>query len=179
MSKNFNSNTANKEDWLTPPYILKALGSFDLDPCAAPAELRPWDCAKENYDKTDDGLWKKWQGRVWCNPPYGRKTFSWICKLASHGNGVALIFARTETAGFHVEIWQRADAVFFFSGRLKFYHLSAREGGTANAPSCLVCYGKDNVKAVAESGLRGKLICLRSENEQVSPAQISCDQNRT
>ena len=34
MTKNFNTNTDNKEEWLTPPEIIQALGTFDLDPCA-------------------------------------------------------------------------------------------------------------------------------------------------
>jgi len=34
MTQNFNTNTENKDEWLTPPYIIKALGEFDLDPCA-------------------------------------------------------------------------------------------------------------------------------------------------
>lgn len=42
--KTFNTNTENKEEWLTPPYILEALGGFDLDPCAP--EFRPWDMGK-------------------------------------------------------------------------------------------------------------------------------------
>lgn len=41
--RNFNSNTANNQEWLTPPDILRALGPFDLDPCA-PVN-RPWDMA--------------------------------------------------------------------------------------------------------------------------------------
>ena len=34
MTKNFNSNTDNNDEWLTPPYIIKELGEFDLDPCS-------------------------------------------------------------------------------------------------------------------------------------------------
>ncbi len=36
MTKNFNTNIDNKEEWLTPPEIIQALGTFDLDPCAPP-----------------------------------------------------------------------------------------------------------------------------------------------
>ena len=32
-----------KDEWLTPPNILRALGAFDLDPCAP--EKRPWEMA--------------------------------------------------------------------------------------------------------------------------------------
>lgn len=155
---NFNTNTQNKDEWLTPPYIIKALGEFDLDPCS-PIK-RPWDTAKTHYTIRDNGLLKKWFGRVWCNPPYGRETFVWLKKLAEHKNGIALIFARTETRGFHEEIWNKAHSVFFFKGRLAFYFVDGNVGNTANAPSCLVSYNEENTKSIANSNLNGKLVIL-------------------
>lgn len=161
MSKDFNTNTKNNDEWLTPPEITKSLGSFDLDPCQ-PINP-PFVHAVAGFNILDNGLSKDWSGfnRVWCNPPYGKDTFVWLNKLQLHGNGIALIFARTETKGFHREVWERADAVFFFEGRLKFYYVNGEKGGTANAPSCLVIYGKDNINSVKDSGLRGKLVILR------------------
>lgn len=159
--KNFNTNTANHDEWLTPPEIIEALGPFDLDPCAPTPETRPWSTAVRHYSIHDDGLLKPWYGRIWCNPPYGRETFVWLNKLAEHGDGIALIFARTETRGFHAEIWDKADAVFFFKGRLKFHKVTGEQGNTANAPSCLVAYGQNNVRALRHSGLKGKLVELR------------------
>ena len=159
---NFNSNTENKEEWLTPPNIIKALGSFDLDPCAPHESKRPWNTAGKHYALPADGLKMEWEGRVWCNPPYGRKTFDWLNKLAKHGNGIALIFARTETIGFHREIWNKADGIFFFKGRLKFYHVTGEQGGTANAPSCLVAYGRKNAETLKKlpNLIKGKFIDL-------------------
>lgn len=164
MSDNFNTslNIDTKDEWLTPPEIIKSLGDFDLDPCAPVPEKRPWDTAKNHYCIRDDGLNKEWYGRVWCNPPYGRETFVWLDKLATHGNGMALIFSRTETIGFHEKIWNKADAIFFFKGRLKFHHVSGDESvNSANAPSCLVAYGKDNIKSLETCGLKGKLVILK------------------
>ena len=162
MSKNFNTNTLDNDEWLTPPYISKALGEFDLDPCQ-PINP-PFVHAKKGYTILDDGLAHSWEGRVWCNPPYGRETFVWLKKLADHGNGLTLIFCRTETKGFHAQIWERADAVFFFKGRLKFYYVDGTEGNTANAPSCLVAYGQNNVNSIREAvekGLiKGKLVVI-------------------
>ena len=146
---------ATKDEWLTPPSIIHALGEFDLDPCS-PIN-RPWDTARKHYTINDNGLIQPWEGRVWCNPPYGNMTFDWMKKCADHGNAIALIFARTETKGFHREIWEKADAVFFFNGRLAFHHVTGQRGATANAPSCLVAYGQNNVRAIIDSGLRGKL----------------------
>lgn len=150
MSKDFNTNTDNKEDWLTPPWVIDGLGgadSFDLDPCAPAPDIRPKATARKHYHKAQDGLSLSWVGRVWLNPPYGNKTFTWMERLADHGNGIALIFCRTETKGFHAQIWHRADAVYFFPKRLKFYTLEGVEAkATANAPSCLVAYGENNAK---------------------------------
>ena len=160
MSKNFNTNIANHDEWLTPPEIILALGEFDLDPCAPTPETRPWSTARNHYSIIDNGLVQTWTGRVWCNPPYGRETFPWLDKLAKHGNGIALIFARTETIGFHREIWNKADGVFFFKGRLRFYKITGKRGDTANAPSCLVAYGRSNIEAISNSGLPGKLVIL-------------------
>ena len=159
--KTFNTNTKNNDEWLTPPEIINSLGEFDVDPCT-PIN-RPWDTALIHYNKNDDGFTKEWHGRVWCNPPYGRETFEWIHKLAAHGNGMTLIFARTETLGFHYEVWDKADAIFFFKGRLKFHYVDGKQGLSANAPSCLVAYGQNNVEAIKNANLNGKLIILKGE----------------
>jgi hypothetical protein len=37
----------SKDEWLTPQFIVQALGAFDLDPCA-PVN-RPWDTARTHY----------------------------------------------------------------------------------------------------------------------------------
>jgi hypothetical protein len=146
--------------WLTPPEILAALGEFDLDPCAAP-EPRPWPTAKRHIVEAGDGLSQEWAGRVWCNPPYGQATGIWLARLADHGNGIALIFARTETAMFHRQVWEKSDAVFFLEGRL-FFHRPSGERAEHNggAPSCLVAYGAGNVEALRKCGLRGRLVVL-------------------
>ena len=147
--KDFNTNTANHDEWLTPPEIIQALGPFDLDPCAPIA--RPWDMATRHYTVQDNGLHLPWEGRVWLNPPYGKETFKWMERLAEHADGIALIFARTETKGFHAQIWNKAKAIFFFEGRLKFHYVDGRQGGTANAPSCLVAYDEANARAILEA----------------------------
>lgn len=113
MARNFNTNTENCETWLTPPELIKALGTFDLDPCT-PVEM-PWNTAGKmlSQERDGDGLSAEWNGRVWLNPPYGRKTFAWLAKLAKHKSGIALIFARTETKGFQREVFRKAHCVFF------------------------------------------------------------------
>lgn len=101
-----------------------------------------------------------WNGRVWLNPPYGRDVFKWIEKLSVHKNGIALIFARTETKGFHEQIWNKAHSIFFFKGRLSFYYVNGTKGSTTNAPFCLVSYNKENTEYIIKSNLSGKLIII-------------------
>jgi hypothetical protein len=151
-----------KDEWLTPPGVIAALGEFDLDPCS-PGDRRPWDTAAHHFDIATNGLRQPWRGRVWLNPPYGRETGDWLDRLADHGNGIALIFARTETDMFFRHVWERADAVLFLRGRLHFHHVDGRRAAAnAGAPSCLVAYGERNVAALAGCGLAGQLIRLGS-----------------
>lgn len=147
------------DEWLTPPHILNVLGAFDLDPCSPIG--RPWPTARIHYTVDDDGLSKPWDGRVWLNPPYGPETGKWLEKLADHDNGIALVFARTETDMFHCHVWPTADAVLFLRGRLHFHNVKGeRAKANAGGPSVLIAYGSGNVKALRESGLKGKLVEL-------------------
>jgi hypothetical protein len=148
-----------KDEWLTPPRIIKALGEFDLDPCAPVTP--PWRTAAKHYTVVDDGLAQEWDGRVWCNPPYGLEAAEWLSKLADHGDGIALIFARTETKMFFDFVWGKASAVLFLYGRLHFHHINGDKAkANAGAPSVLVAYGQDNVTALRRSEIQGKLIIL-------------------
>lgn len=148
-----------KDEWLTPPEILRALGPFDLDPCAP--IVRPWEMAAKHYTKLDNGLQQPWEGRVWCNPPYGLEAERWLARCADHGNAIALIFARTETEMFFSRVWEAADGLLFLRGRLYFHHVSGeRAGANAGAPSVLVAYGKDNYEALWGSKIDGHRVRL-------------------
>lgn len=158
MDTSFEKSVNGKVEWLTPPEIIRNLGQFDLDPCSP--KVRPWDTAKHHYHEDDDGLNKPWIGRIWCNPPYGKQTGLWLEKCADHGNAMSLIFARTDTKMFFDYVWDRADAVLFIKGRLKFYHVDGTQGGAAGAPSVLVAYGKKNAQALIDCGLEGQFVSL-------------------
>ena len=147
------------DEWLTPPDILKALGEFDLDPCA-PVN-RPWDMAKKHYTIEDDGLSKIWQGRVWLNPPYGQETSRWLERMAEHEDGIALIFARTETDMFFRWVWESANAVLFLRGRLHFHTVDGvRAKANAGGPSVLIAYGFRNALELRAANLPGQFVPL-------------------
>lgn len=140
-------------EWYTPPGIFDALGlTFDLDPCAPSGGL-PWIPARRFYSIDHDGLSQPWAGRVWLNPPYGPKTSVWMRRLAAHGDGIALVFARTETAWWH-ETVKASHAVCFIAGRLTFVDEDRQPGGfNAGSPSALVGYGQECAEAIAAAHL--------------------------
>ena len=151
------------EEWLTPRFILDALGPFDLDPCAP--ENRPWDTARRHYTIAQDGLSRRWSGRVFLNPPYGPETQSWLRQMALHGNGIVLTFARTDTAWFAESVWGSASALYFLRGRMRFCSTDGEPSeGTAGAPSVLIAYdspGTDrNREALRTCGLDGHFVPL-------------------
>lgn len=155
------SSRMDKDEWLTPPPILKALGTFDLDPCA-PIN-RPWDMATQHYTVEDNGLLKPWFGRVWLNPPYGPPPVvgPWMRRMAEHGRGTVLIFARTETDLFFEMVWKRATALLFVRGRLYFHHLDGkRAAANAGAPSVLIAYGNDDAQILKNCNIAGHYVAL-------------------
>lgn len=150
-------NSPRETRWLTPKWIVEALGHFDLDPAGAPGH----DLAARTYtpERGEDGLKLPWEGRVWLNPPYGREQIPFMERMVEHDHGTALLFAAVETKLWHELIWPRASAILFPLGRFTF----ARADGvaaTANSgkPSALIAYGPADAEALASSGIPGKLI---------------------
>lgn len=148
-------NEGATNTWLTPPRIINALGPFDLDPCAAP-EPRPWPTAWVHYAEADtDGLGSPWFGTVWVNPPYGDKAEAWLHRLAEHGEGIALVFARTETLWFQ-RVARHDWLLFFPLGRLTFHKADGtRGGGNAGAPSVFLAIGEESKRRLRDCGMAG------------------------
>ena len=148
---------------------------------------RPWDTALHHYNVHDDGLKQKWHGNIWLNSPYGDQTRVWLRNLIqTTGSGIALTFARTETGMFFDYVWDRADAVLFVKGRIRFYEFACAtckagasqhkkdfpcktyiaspnvvRGGSAGAPSILIAYGTQMARELKHCGIPGKFISLK------------------
>jgi DNA N-6-adenine-methyltransferase (Dam) len=153
-------NRGESDVWLTPPWIIRRLGRFDLDPCAAP-DPRPWDTAALHVSPPRDGLAFEWAGRVWLNPPYGAQTGAWMERLAAHGCGSALIFARTETECWHQHVWPKASAILFLEGRLFFHRADGSKAQhNAGAPSAIIAYGSDDARRLQGAGVEGFFVDL-------------------
>ena len=142
------SQDAKSIEWYTPEWIFEKLNlQFDIDVCTKKGGIS-YIPAKQHFSKEDDGLAKKWEGSVWCNPPYGKETSIWLDKFCEHKNGVALVFARTDTKWFH-EVVNKVDAVMFLKGRVQFTDgegVTNKSGSTSG--SMLLAFGKENVNAL-------------------------------
>ena len=144
-------------EWYTPPEIFEKLNTtYDLD-VAAPKGGVPWIPAANHYYEEINGLKQDWQGFVWCNPPYGKDTGLWLKKFVEHGNGIALVFARTDTRWFHDYAIQ-ADILCFIKSRIAFYKgsVQAKQGSTG---SLLIGCGTKAIEVIkqAELGLNVEL----------------------
>lgn len=145
-------------EWYTPPEFFERLGmTFDLDPASPGAEVAHWIPAARHYTRRDNGLMQPWEGRVWLNPPYGRQAVPFLHRLAEHGDGVALVFSRTETAWWR-SVAPRADLVCFLRDRLHHVRADGHKGRGAMG-SALLVFGESNVAPVVDADLGW---CVRS-----------------
>jgi len=168
-SKQRHYNEGDKDEWFTPPHIIEPLQPFDLDVCSN--KLRRFVTADKYFTFPEqDGLKEKWFGHVWMNPPYKRGIIElWMELMANHNDGIALIFARTDTQWFQKFVFQRANSIYFIKGRLKFYEtiisekciVTQQAKNCAMAPSVLVGYGNMALKKLKKyNAVDGKLILL-------------------
>lgn len=148
------------DEWYTPSWMFAALGvEFDLDPCSpgVPPSSVP---AKQHLTKADNGLSYRWDGSVWLNPPFSSKQ-AWYQRLVAHGNGIALMPARTETLDLQ-DYMQHASALLFLRSRIYFERGSKPGGsGTGGVTTCppfgivLCSYGERMAEVLLQSKLLG------------------------
>lgn len=121
---------------------------------------RPWDLAKENWTLADgNSLTKPWPSkkRAFVNFPYGVESQAWLEKCSTHGNCIALSFARIETKAFFTA-WDTASAFLFLPGRLSFYLPDGTLSKGKPAANVLIAWGDKNRNALLRSGLAGAFI---------------------
>lgn len=154
-------------DWYTPKWIFDELAiNFDLDPCQPNGGIS-WIPSKKYYSLPDNGLLLPWTGNIWLNPPYGTETKNWLHKMHNHRNGVALVFARTDTTWFHDYVIN-ADAILFIKKRIQFVDglgLTGKSG--AGAGSMLISWGSYNtekLKNMANNGFGFFVECTKQIN---------------
>jgi len=157
MSEHELSIAIEPEEWFTPKFIFEALNrKFDLDP-AHPGRDNPY-CvvpARKIYTKTDDGLQQPWRGVVWLNPPFGgrRGQVPWLRKFFAHGNGIAIVAARTSADWFHDLVFPNAQILLFPDGKTKFRRPNGTIGKEPGTGIALISVGEIANAALRRSGL--------------------------
>lgn len=143
-------------EWYTPKWVFEELDlTFDLDP-ASPHDHETFVPAVRKLTVFDDGLSQDWSGRVWLNPPYGKATPFWMSRMNAHGNGVALVFSRTDTSWWQ-ESLRGCDAALFVAGRINFVpgHENKHKRSRAGAGTVLFAWGADCAAALQKLSARG------------------------
>jgi hypothetical protein len=93
------------------------------------------------------------------NPPFDRYAVArWIQRLADHGQGTALLHARTETDWFE-PVWENASGILFLDNRIKFCRPDGTEQpANSGAPVVLVSFGPSDLVRLREAGIPGRLV---------------------
>ncbi len=120
-------------EWETPQRLFDELNyefHFNLDVCASTSNTK----CRRFITPEQDAFRKKWKGRCWMNPPYGRGIEQWIrraVKQIQKGNAnvvVCLVPSRTDTVWWHDIVLRYASEIRFVKNRLYF------GDGTERAP---------------------------------------------
>jgi len=143
--------TSDTDQWNTPQHIIHAvlavLGEIDLDPCSDSAD-HPNVPAVQVFTEEDNGLSRRWPGRVYMNPPYGSDIGDWVRHLViEYEDGrtteaIALVPARPDTE------WWRAINHYPWCGIYGRLHFGNADTG-APFPSAAFYLG-DNLPAFLE-----------------------------
>jgi hypothetical protein len=68
--------SSESNEWYTPRDIIQSakdvMGGIDIDPASCDY-AQSWIMATKYYTSQDDGMNYDWYGRLWLNPPYGKK----------------------------------------------------------------------------------------------------------
>lgn len=169
--------TSGRTEYLTPKWVLDALGKFDLDPCAS--VVRPWPTATKHYTIEDDGLVQPWSGFIFLNPPYGKadngtSEIDWVRKLVAHDpGGIALLSAgKTETKLFQRFIFPECDGILFLTPRIQFCNTDGSSTGGTFGPSCLVAFSEaalERLRSAVQRGLLGGYVVIVDSMEGHRP----------
>ena len=141
------ANSTN--EWNTPKNYIDAarsvLEDFDVDP-ASNAEANKLIQAKIFYTKETNGLDKKWQGKVWLNPPYGGIAADFTNKLMEEfasGNvteAILLVNANSTDTKWFSPCWDHT--LCFTNHRINFDSSTSQEGGSTHG-SVFIYLGKN------------------------------------
>lgn len=110
-------------EWETPQDLFDTLDAefhFDVDVCATKKNAK----CKKFYSPLVNGLYQRWEGSCWMNPPYNRDIGRWVAKAYESAQEgavvVALLQCRSgDTKWFHAFVMKSSE-IRFVKDRLHF-----------------------------------------------------------
>lgn len=134
------ANNSGQVEWYTPKEYVDAarnvMGAIDLDPASSRVAQKTVK-ATTFYTAKDDGLSKRWAGKVWMNPPYSSALVGkFTGKLAEHveagevRQAIVLVNNATDSMWFQ-SLAAISTAICFPKGRIRF---SDAEGNPSGSP---------------------------------------------
>jgi ParB family chromosome partitioning protein len=134
------SQNSGQEAWYTPPEYIEAaravLGEIDLHP-ASSEKAQETVQARQFFTIEGDGLSKRWEGRIWLNPPYNQNLVDkFVLKLCEHFDQGEVTAALLLTNNCTETLWlqraaKSAAAICLPAGRVHFLN---EEGDPVGAP---------------------------------------------
>jgi len=132
------------DEWETPQELFdKACSDYQIWP--------KWDvCANaentkclNHFCKLQNAFYQEWRQDFFMNPPYS-DIKRWMQKAWSQHklylvNGIALVYAKTDTQWWHQYVEDKAE-VHFIKGRVKFLLNGQKPKNSAPYPSCWVIW---------------------------------------
>jgi len=143
------------DEWYTPPWVFEKLGIlFDMDGASPGKDIVPWITAGTHI--SHNSLSIEWFGSVWLNPPYGGRNgiIPWLAKMATHGNGIALVPNRTG-ADWWQDFAAIADGMLFVRGKIKFIGQDGLEGKSPGYGNVLMAFGSEMKERLYSSKVIG------------------------
>lgn len=163
------SNNSGNNHWYTPKKYTdsarKVMGGIDLDPASSEIANKTVK-AGSIFTEEDNGLEKKWNGRVWMNPPYSQpliKHFSEkLCAEYEVDNvkeAIVLVNNATETTWFQ-SMAEYSSAICFPDKRIKFIDIDGNEGDSPLQGQAIIYMG-DNQDGFGLEFIQYGLVFLR------------------
>lgn len=145
-SKPHVAHNSGENEWYTPSAYIEAarlaMGGIDLDPATS-------DLANETVQAStyftilDDGLTKRWFGRVWMNPPYSQPEINHFAQKVVESVGAGdvqqacvLVNNATETGWFQA-LLSEASAVCLPKSRIRFVGPDGQKGAPLQGQAIL------------------------------------------
>ena len=145
------TRNTGEEEWYTPEVYIEAsrkvLGEIDLDPASSRVANKVVRAAKY-YTQGNDGLKKKWAGRVFLNPPYSRGTCDQfvdklVTEVAAGNTTAAILLVNNATdTNWGQSALLACASVCFPGSRIRFLSPSGK-GGSPVQGQMFVYFGKD------------------------------------